>query len=123
MVNVERLTKVLEHIEGNPDEWGQETWGRRTRCGTTHCVAGHTVAMFGEGAIIWHQSTFGVNLWFGDFVEFPDGEQVHIYEYASDLLDLTLDEAEMLFISIMTSDVAKLRRVVEWLCRREELKS
>lgn len=120
MVNVERLTKVLEHIEGNPEEWNQGVWGARTACKTAFCVAGHAAAMFSPGMLKWYE-TF--SHWEVDVVELPDGETLLIYEHARDLLDLTPLEADALFLKLMTHDVVKLRRVVEWLCRRGELKS
>lgn len=46
-VNIELLNKVMEHIEGHPEEHYQGTWARRTDCGTAYCFAGHAVVICG----------------------------------------------------------------------------
>lgn len=41
--NAELAYRVLDHIDGHPEEWDQVTWF----CGTSACFAGHSLLLSG----------------------------------------------------------------------------
>lgn len=52
MADIERLRRVLAHIEQHPELWRQETWVSETACGTAYCFAGWTLALEGIQMVV-----------------------------------------------------------------------
>lgn len=110
-VNVELLTKVMEHIEGNPEEHDQSQWARQTECGTKYCFAGHTVFMSGWTPEFDEDSTAA-------FCVSGDNEQRCIESLAKELLGLSGYQAERLFFEC--EDLPSVRRYVGVLLMEAE---
>lgn len=116
MPNTKLLKRTLNYIEAHPDEWDQKHWASWTQCGTAYCFAGWTVALahpgaspdFSEGASPDGETTGYVVV---------DGESVDIEEFATELLDLSGEQADALFCA--TNSLDELRRQVAELTAAE----
>lgn len=84
MADIEKLDRIIDHIERHPEEWRQASYGLRTECGTAFCVAGHA-AVLDRAELVWD---------FGTLVR-VDG--VMPYRYGQQALDLTEQQADELF--------------------------
>jgi hypothetical protein len=98
MPNIERINRVIEHIEAHPESWDQRFWAARTECGTTHCAAGWAVRLYVlDSAPAWN---FGYPL--GDARWITSGVAIgHSFDFyadlAADVLDLTDAQASDFF--------------------------
>jgi hypothetical protein len=113
MANAEKLRLVLERIEREVEEgttgWDQSQWAlsqtnpskRETpeeSCGTSFCFAGWAAVLDGA-RLFWNEriANSGAAVWVADEVLLPDGDVEFIWEYAQKLLELTDQEADVLF--------------------------
>lgn len=103
-LNVELLERVYEHVAEHADAWDQTTWRDDFRhCGTTFCFAGWTVELTRADTGARWVGTASVEC--DGFISAPDG-------YARDVLGLTYDEGNALFLDCPT-DLAQLRATLD----------
>jgi hypothetical protein len=95
----ERLQRVLDHIQHNPDQWKQSAW----HCGTSHCFAGFAQLLArGIGfAVVFDRNDMPID---------EEGEAVSPKRDARNWLGLTGLEAERLFLS--DNDLGDLQALV-----------
>lgn len=97
---LDRLRRVLAHIDANPESLDMRTIAHKSECGTTCCIAGHAVALEGRAFIFdedgyTNTTTRGENVW----------------DLAALLLGLTEDEQYDLFHS--GNDRQDIQRIAE----------
>ncbi len=104
------MRETLDDIRRNYSTWNQSDW----RCGSTACFAGHVA--FRAGAV-WlyadeadapddHISKY--------LVRTPDGQAMHVADYAGEVLRINTDDADRLFFSDNT--FKDLSRIVSEIC-------
>lgn len=91
-MNLELLKKVRQQIEDHPELHSQFSYGVRTPCGTTHCIAGWALSLSGVD-LKWTEEGYL------DWVE-RDGVSTHPGEVARELLGLTREEGDTLFLAL-----------------------
>ena len=106
MANIELLDKVLDYIKTHPQEWRQSSWYAILNpdgtlldgdivvdepCGTAFCFAGHAAMMTGFPK----PPTYNGAIWTG----VVDGREYFVDTWAARVLDLTPDQADILFES------------------------
>ena len=111
MANIELLDKVLDYIKTHPQEWRQSSWYAILTpdgtlltdddmvdepCGTAFCFAGHAAMMTGFPKPPSHNG----DIWTGVI----DGREYFVDSWAERVLDLTDDQADILFQSGNTLD-------------------
>ena len=101
-VNVELLQKTLDTIKANPDHWRQSTW----HCGTSHCFAGFAELIAKGLPIDIHEDELRSR---EDFFS-PYDSDWNTSAHATELLDISDDDAELLFAGYNT--LADLERLV-----------
>lgn len=104
-LEIDRLRRVLAHIDAVPELWDQNELAYITPCGTACCIAGHTVALEG------HEFLFSNN---GYAYTTIDGE--NLWYLAASLLGLTDDESDELFCEY--NDREDVQRVAEAIAFR-----
>ena len=124
MPNIERLEAVLEHITLHPEDHNQEWW----TCGTAACFAGWTTRLFALDA--GYRWITNIPDFFGDQVwENPRGEEGMVPDAARELLDITEEQAKVLFdadntlpmLQSIVKDLANTGDTRRWAdYRREE---
>lgn len=125
-LNIELLTKVMEHIEAHPDEHDQSFWAHRSDCGTAFCFAGHAVNMTlrPDESLYWEKlDAPGVELVGATWIETDPLSQTYqppvlISERAARVLGLTVSEASDLFMATNTHHC--LREAVDRLIEAEQ---
>jgi len=105
VINLERLDEAIAYIEAHPEQHDQRHWFRRSDCGTTACLAG-TVAMLGG----WRPDfgLFGGN---GRTLHVhKDGTRKHVGDVADELLGLSREQSDALFVNATNLDDIRLFR-------------
>jgi hypothetical protein len=90
--------KTFEFIEAHPEEWEQSEW----ICETGMCYAGHAAHIAGADLA---EPSFAAKAWG------PDGDGIHISDYAQTVLGLGDGEATRMFFS--ENSLADLRGMVD----------
>lgn len=88
-----RAYEVLDAIRANPNLHSQANWAQRTDCGTVMCFAGWTAHLNGDKLIIGSAMGYGYACRAAD-----TGEVVSVELRAAQLLGLSREEAERLFL-------------------------
>jgi len=93
-MNIEMMKKLelklrrLRHEE----HYNQTTWAGRTACGTAACLAGHAVLMVPKVKLVFENGDEHTHI-----CRVPEGHTVTIDTFASELLGLRYEEANVLF--------------------------
>lgn len=96
MADFERLDAAITHAVENPERFDFGSWFARTNCGTTACLAG-TVAWQDGWTPVFNRASADAPLALADDVE-KDGEVRYTFDLARDLLGLTEEQAEDMFV-------------------------
>lgn len=116
--NIELLTKIRDLIVAKPKKLEMGNWGEikrkkldlkegdeaRISCGTTHCIAGWAAQLSGDKFIVsidnLDEDEDGNATFYPDRVATATGQELSVHDRARDLLGLTGEEAEYLFLSV-----------------------
>lgn len=121
MTDIDLLRRVVEQIELDPDSWDQSAWRAQKDCRTTFCIAGWTCVLagmvsrggeltkYGMSYVRTRASSWDDCLWSG----YPDDTPWE--QLARDLLDISQDQADLLFNAGILRDVATLRTDIKGL--------
>jgi hypothetical protein len=99
MANMSELEATLGYIEAHPEEWDQKNWF----CETAACFAGITVIRHGWQPVNWYHLPSGKVT----SEIHRDGEEGYASVVASQILDLTHNQACALFVCDNTLDDLK----------------
>lgn len=104
--DVDRIRRVMKAIEAQPETFNMSDWARLTDCGTTMCLAGHTVADEGL-AFNWAWPSVES----GSTGHIADGRRIRVV--AQELLGLSDEEAQALFMSVWIQNADQLWERIE----------
>lgn len=113
MLNVKLLREVLDYIKANPQKWNQDAWFKVSvdkqgepifnkvtlqfeevnSCNTALCFAGHAALMSGFDA----PPRYDYEVWRGWGPGLPKGERMDVDQYATEVLGLSTNQADVLF--------------------------
>jgi hypothetical protein len=118
MANIPKCEAVLDHITMNPESHDQTKWAVRTECGTAGCFAGWAVMLDGGWELDWFDGNFvGQHTSFAKRTGHWAGDLIH--EAAREILELTPQEANVLFYAGNTID--DLGRMVKNLANGDSI--
>jgi hypothetical protein len=109
--NVDRLSRVLAHVEANQGLFDQRFWAHRKACGTTYCFAGWTVRIYSPESEFQFALIVPVA---GHCLS--DGHLID--EVAAEILGLDRQTSDRLFYGCST--LAEVRRAVAAIIRSAE---
>lgn len=119
--NVELLTRVLAHIETEPDSWKQESFryhDELSACATAFCFAGHAAVMTGAQVPAYRWTDWSL----AEDGTVDEDSDVHVADWARVKLGLTEPEAAALFA--WHNNLATLRKhVVRYIARAEAIEA
>lgn len=104
MANVEECRAVYKAILADPLSHDQEHFGIKTPCGTSLCIAGHAVKLFKPEVMRWIVDQEDLTK---AFLEHIDPERT-VEEEAREILGLSCDEAEELFLTMNNEDALRI---------------
>lgn len=144
-MNKAAVEKTWQHLiaghatpdrKGNGMGWDQGPYlMRNDTCGTMGCLAGHAAVAHGfvpawpgsaedltEEDGVWVRSFFTDTCWSPDDRSMGDATKMKINFVAADLLELTQEAAERLFVDCQTDDIRVLREYLIAEARRDGVK-
>lgn len=94
-INFERLDATITYAVEHPERFDFGSWFEKTSCGTTACIAG-TAAWLAGWEPVFDGEVVALAALAEDVVK--DGERRYTYDLAAELLGLTDDQANELFV-------------------------